>query len=230
MQIANRFGITLTVLLAGLMSAPAMAVDWGGGLAFHGAGSLTNPGLIVGFNPQPEPPAGFTELDLSDPTTIRIAIGADPGAHFLLYLGFYSGEEGSPYAFDAGGDPNESGEFGFMAFSAAGELGAELQLVSSSGGVPAPGTWQGFNPQPEPPAFGLLGDGQALGFEFDMTSLSDVTLTIRLLEQANGEYINFTQVANPVPLPAGLFLMPTALLAMHRLRRKSPAAQRLIRA
>lgn len=199
--------------------ASAADVNWGSGLAFQGAGSLLNPGLIVGFNPQPEPPAAFTRLNLDDPTAPQIIINADPGAHFNLFLGFYSGAAAAPFIFDAGGDPNESGEFSFMAFSAAGDIGVELTVQSSSAGVPAPGSWQGFNPQPEPPAFGLLGAGQALGFEFDMTSLSDVTLTLRVFEETVGEYVSFSQVANPVPLPAAIWVFASALGLLAATRR-----------
>ncbi len=187
-------------------------VNWGDAFALQGSGVNLNPGVLVGFNPQPEPPGALSFLNLPDPTTAVITINADPGAQFTLYFGAYSGVDPSPFQFDAGGDPDALGDFSFMALSNAGDLNFEITLLSSSGGVPTPGTWQGFNPQPEPPVAALFGGaGQGQGFMFEMTSLSEVTLTLRVYEFDSGEYLSFEQVANPVPVPGALLLLPGAL-------------------
>ena len=193
-------------------AAHAEMVPWGGAFALQGTGGFINPGTLVYFNPQPEPPAFLQLLDPDDPTTPEITINADAGAVFTLAFAFYSGVTGQPFLYDIGGPPpNAQGDFQFIAFSDAGDLIVELNIMSSTGGVPD-GSWVGFNPQPEPPAINMFGgDGQAQGFQFGMTSLSDVVLTFRVLEDANGEYIPFSQVTNPIPIPPALALLPAAL-------------------
>jgi hypothetical protein len=198
----------------------ADVVNWGDAYALAGDGGFIHPSMLVGFNPQPEPPIYLSSLNLDDPTTARITINADPGAQFTLYFGMYSGIEPTPFVFDAGGDPDASGDFSFQAFSDAGDLLVEMNIMSSSGGVPTPGTWVGFNPQPEPPV--AFGAGQGLGFMFDMTSLSDVVLEFRVMKYDDGEYIAFTEVANPVPVPAAIVLLPAGLAMLGALARSCP--------
>ena len=103
-----------------------------------------------------------------------------------------------------------------------GDLRLELNIMSSSGGAPD-GSWVGFNPQPEPPAIGGFGGpGQGQAFDFGMTSLSDVVLEFRVLEEANDEYISFTQVTNPVPIPPALTLLPAALGLLRLMQARRP--------
>ncbi len=107
-----------------------------------------------------------------------------------------------------------------MVNDAAG-LKVAFDITSSSGGVPQPGSWVGFNPQPEPPALAALGGGTAFGFMFDMTSLSSVTLALRVIEVSSGDPIRFEQIANPIPLPPTVLLLSGAVAVLLRRARRT---------
>jgi len=154
--------------------ALAQDVEWADAFRFRTMGGFQNPGVYVGFNPQPEPPAYFVppEIDLSEPTELRMTIPdigvSDGGAQILFALP----EE---FGFEADGEP--AGESFFFQANGPSPLNMQFTMTTGSGGSSAPGSWVAFNPQPEPPA-----GFSSIGFEFQFTSFSPATLVVEILD------------------------------------------------
>ncbi len=166
----------LAAMVWGLGSqlASAQTVDWADAFRFQTSGGFQNPGVYIGFNPQPEPPAYVTppEIDLSESTQLRMTIPdigvSDGGAQILFALP----EE---FEFVAEGEP--AGEAFFFQGVGPSPVNIQLTMTTGSGGTSAPGSWVAFNPQPEPPA-----GFNSIGFEFQFTSFSPATLVVEILD------------------------------------------------
>jgi hypothetical protein len=127
------------------------------GFSLASKGGPINPGILVGFNPQPDPPGDvdfISLLDLTDPThpTVHAPMTADGAYRFEF---FHTLADGSVRMIDA---PNSDGFTGFRdVFN-----GHDVNVTFHFGpGQVDPGSWVGFNPQPDPP-----GDGVAYDFKF----------------------------------------------------------------
>ena len=59
------------------------------------------------------------------------------------------------------GEPSDTGHFEFDVIGAATNYRVTFHLMTSSGGVAIPGSWEAFNPQPELPA-----NGRGIGVRF----------------------------------------------------------------
>jgi hypothetical protein len=204
-------------------AASATPADWSSGFALQTAGGVVNPAILVAFNPQPEPPAYVGETLFSTVggaaqltvTGVSNPAGGPPqNFQFLFGVASLLG----PSAISFPPDPIKDFSIAFT-IDAGGipvAFTAEVDVTSSSGGGPAPGTAVAFNPQPEPPALGL-GDFETYGLDFAVTSLSDVTLTLRILD-AVGNQLDLT----PIPEPATFALFGFGLaglgFARHRER------------
>ena len=147
-------------------------VEWGGTLPVESSGFL-NPALLVGFNPQPEPPAYGLD-GFSNP---EITVGGhppDPG--LWMHVASF-------------GDVTFDGTFSITGntirvemIDPTGPYGALLATLTSSGGESIdPVSAVGFDPQPEPPAnptaFGFSqqppsfqSDGFSIGFQLTGTT------------------------------------------------------------
>ena len=82
-----------------------------------------------------------------------------------------------------------------------------LDITTSGAGLPAPGSWTFFNPQPEPPAFS---DGAAAaGFAFQFSSFSEAQVVLQI-EDSQGNLLSFVDV----PEPGTLLLMSLGLVVL----------------
>ena len=100
------------------------------GFALIGSGGPINPGVLVGFNPQPDPPG-----DVLIPTiSLR-----NPFAPMITHL---AASEGWQFQ---------------LAFTGLGDGGAHLLPDAPNADGVDPASWVGFNPQPDPPGNFLAG-------------------------------------------------------------------------
>ncbi len=203
-------GMTITSARAVVLPAPA---DWDNAFALQTSGGPSNPGVLVGFNPQPEPPG--TTLNLSNPLSPTFTT-ADVGDQPFRVL-FAMSRPG--FFFEQLVAPNAATGFAISAVDQATKLDLFhifFSFTTSSNGVLDPLSVVGFNPQPEPPGVGFEG----IGFDLELTSLSTATMTLQI-QDIQGNDLNFAVI----PLPAALPLYGTGLAVMGFLgwRRKRQA-------
>ncbi len=211
--------------LAAAWSAPAAASPY---FALATTGGAVNPGIYVGFNPQPDPPG-------TPPTTISFDIATSP---LLTYIPPGPCEPGSCSAGD---------NFGFvMSFTGIGnptlnpppdpeivldEVNTLFQASRTSFdfnvgdhvfsvtielfGPSAVENWSSFNPQPDPP-----GDG--FGYQFNFAAAGDPGVTFNITE--DGHQLSF-QSATPIPAALPLFGTGLGVLGLLARRRKRSAAR-----
>jgi hypothetical protein len=162
-------------------------------LATTGLGPL-NPEVIVGFNPQPDPP-GFGDLvDLANPLAPSITLSTT-GLTTILF-GMHGPGPNDPYTMTPGLFSVNSDHVGTCNFTETGD-GNTFQVTFDIAGLT--GGWSSFNPQPDPP-----GD---FGFVFD----GDSRLTVHI------DLVQPNQTLQPlalVPEPTGLGVLLVALGAL----------------
>jgi hypothetical protein len=133
-------------------------------LATSGPGPV-DPALLVGFNPQPDPPGDNAAIDLRNPSDPSID---QPGSGvFTILFGMHGhGPGGDPYSFTVPtGGPLISGRLATFKLLAQGD-GSVFQASFDISGYT--GGWVDFNPQPDPPGFG----GSFVGFSFISSPLA----------------------------------------------------------
>ena len=115
------------------------------GFALESHGGVINPGVLVGFNPQPEPPGkGLTVLDLSNPFAPSFFNPTTGPGYSLIFAITGLGDAIIPLP----GAPNSDGRTSFEQ-----TIGGHVVdvLMTFGPGPVTPGSWVGFNPQPDPP-------------------------------------------------------------------------------
>lgn len=196
----------LALALAVFVAAPAWADHFEFGL--QSSGGITNPLVLVGFNPQPEPPVPAT-LDLDTPSRPEITTAETDSLNFRFLLGI-TPPGGDDLLFDL----LSADRTGFL-FSAKSATGGELfridvDVAITGGGELNPLTLVGFNPQPEPPGT------SAIGFDGSFTGgASRMSVGFQVVEVDPGATLSFAPVPGPGSL-AGLAL-GFLLLAAGRL-------------
>lgn len=173
-----RFG---SIVLAGLaiLAAPAAASaavnpyltpnytfpDGTIGFQLETADGLVNPGVLVGFNPQPDPP-GTPEPYLDFANWFRpLVIQAADGSVFKFELSFTGLD--ATLLLPAVQQPNADGETSFR-FEADGSVFVADLTFSGPGSV---SSWVSFNPQPDPP-------GSPLGYYVSFGGDASVALQL----------------------------------------------------
>jgi hypothetical protein len=194
-----RFG---SIALAGLASLAVQGVAWAAlnaylppnytfpdgviGFELSTSGGPVNPGVLVGFNPQPDPP-GTPEpyLNFANRFSPSVVQTAD-GSVFKFELSFTGLDTG--LLLPAVQKPNVDGKTEFQFKLADGSVFVADLTFSGLGGV---SSWVSFNPQPDPPGSPL---GYFVGFG------ADASVALQLSE--NGVPLSFM-----VPEPSTWALM-----------------------
>lgn len=229
MKIATLLVTTLGWALTELSLAPsatAASVDWSEAFALQARGAGLDPAMLVGFDPQPEPPiTARAVLDLADRTapTLVLRDQSNPPGELQLFDFFF--------AFDVPGqaitmvpcflpsDLDPRLELEVRSDTATGPLLFTLlaEFSTSSGGLVDPASVVGFDPQPEPPgAFGAR-----FGLTLAFKELSDVQVRFSV-SPADGPPLAFTQV----PEPSALALLGLGVAACSALRRRASSSTR----
>ncbi len=147
------------------------------------AGGLQNPGIIVGFNPQPDPPGEpLPSLDLTNPDHLVVTESYGTTFNFVLsFLGLpgllLPAVQQPSYDADISQWTTNFGfEYGGKSF------GVDLEFSGPGSSI----TWDSFNPQPDPP-----GDvaSYTIGFA------ADASVGIQI--QENGSNLSFSAVPEP---------------------------------
>lgn len=185
-------------------------------LASHGG--VVNPGILVGFNPQPDPPgdAGFSLIDLTDPFHPTLHAPKIEGAGYRLEF-FHNLADGSVHPIDA---PNSDGFTGFRGMFNGHDVNVTFHF---GGGVVDPGSWVGFNPQPDPPGDGVAQDFHFLGArEFGVTSFADTApnATVTFGVTVDGQALRFSVTPEPATWAMMLMGFGGAGAVLRRRRRE----------
>ena len=197
------------VLLAGAAQAGDGSVrpsnfkfaDGSKGFALKTQGGPINPGVLVGFNPQPDPPGdvGFALIDLSDPFHPAVHAPMIEGSGYRFQF-FHTLGDRSVALLDA---PNDRGFTGFRDFFE----GHVIDVIFDFGsGKVDPLSWVGFNPQPDPP-----GKGFAQDFKFLVPAVhpsgafgaGDPNAVVSFSLSVDGQALSFSAT----PEPAGWAMM-----------------------
>jgi hypothetical protein len=185
--------------------------DGSAGFEFRTSGGITNPGVLVGFNPQPDPP-GLPVLptaDLRDPTSPIF----DQDAQLTTYLVTVSLLlPGTPsLLLPAVNPPDRDGRVqvtcdGSVAKACDGSV-FQISLAFPAGGVTS---WSSFNPQPDPPG---------IYFRYLATFSGDPTFALSITDGGN------PLAFSPVPEPATWGLMGVGFVSLgaFAIRRRAKA-------
>ena len=187
------------------------------GFKLKTSGGPINPGVLVGFNPQPEPPgdAGFdqhnppgfrTGISLLNPNVAFLNNPTDGGA-FDFLIALLDLDDGA--LLPAVRPPNADGFTGFRTDIKGHDISVSLQF---GGSEITSFSWGAFNPQPDPP--GDWGAG-AIGFAHDPF------MAFRM--SVDGNPLSFSMTPEPGTwglMLTGFFGLGLAL----RARRRSAAA------
>ncbi len=166
---------------------------------------LVNPGVLVGFNPQPDPPGTpATDLFLGNamhPELLNLAPLS--GFQFIMSLVLPSGSCDSSIPM-----PNSDGVTGFHCTEMAGDETANVNVALQFSGPGGVVDWVSFNPQPDPP-----GDVNS----YDLT-FGGEDAAVAFSVSVNGQPLDFRLV----PEPSTIGLLGVGLIglgSLHRWRR-----------
>ena len=228
MKVATLVVTTLGWALTALSLAPsatAASVDWSEAFALQARGAGLDPAVLVGFDPQPEPPVtARAALDLADRTSPLLVLRdqSNPTGGLQLFDFFLAfevpGQAITIVPCFLPSDRLPQLELEVRADAATGPLLFTLlaDFSTSSGGLVDPASVVGFDPQPDPPvAFGAR-FGLTLGFK----ELSDVQVRFSV-SPADGAPLAFTQV----PEPSALVLLGMGVVACAASHRRTVAAR-----
>lgn len=192
--------IALVAILAIARSAGAASIDWSDAFALQSRGAGLDPAVLVGFDPQPEPPAGARAvLDLSDRTAPLLILRdqSNPPSGLQLFDFFLAVDVGQTIAIVPCFLPTDLEprlELEVRADTETGPILFEIlaDFSTSSGGLVDRGSIVGFDPQPDPP--GEFGARFGLTLAFD--KLSDVQVRFSMAP-LDGAPLAFAEVPEP---------------------------------
>ena len=182
--------------------------DGSKGFAFMSSGGFTNPEVLVGFNPQPEPPGfGGSRYERQRGTLTHIFTPASGGGYSFV-MSFVDGTDATllplPSAPNSDGVTVEDFMIGANSF----------HVAMSFSGPGAVRDWAAFNPQPDPP-------GVWFGGQFSFTGVGDPDVRFEITE--NGAPLTLSLAPTPEPSTWAMMLVGIAGLgALARARRLRP--------
>jgi hypothetical protein len=187
--------------------------DGSSGFALTSQGGPINPGVLVGFNPQPDPPAipPPTTLSLSNPANpILVSPGpcdvACPATAYnfvMSFQGIGNPTLGTPAVPNSDGNTSLSFTAGLHQFELFLKVNGPTSIID----------WVAFNPQPDPPAD---------WFAVQVTFAGDPQASFSLVE--DGQQLSFQLARTPVPATLPLFASGLGVIGLlARRRRKQPA-------
>ncbi len=184
--------------------------DGSAGFEFRTSGGITNPGVLVGFNPQPDPPGVPTvTADLRDPTspvfdqtsqattylvTVSLLLPGTPS--LLLPADVILGRDGVARV-TCDGSVTQACDGSVFQFS----LAFPADDVTS---------WSSVNPQPDPPG---------LYFRYLATFSGEPTFSLSIMD--GGNPLTFS----PVPEPATWGLMAVGFVSLGAFAMRRRAAE-----
>ncbi|WP_394764380.1 PEPxxWA-CTERM sorting domain-containing protein [Phenylobacterium sp.] len=190
--------------------------DGAKGFKLTSHGGPINPGVLVGFNPQPDPPGIGDDgllIALLNPGDPKL-ISPSTGGAFSFRLALQGFGDGSVIPLpDA---PNSDGFTSLRFLSGLHAISISLQFGPNQVDQ---GSWKGFNPQPDPP-------GDVLAGQFNFTTMADPFMAFEI--SIDGQPLTFamddTGAGVPEPATWGLMLLGFGGLgAALRARRRTPA-------
>lgn len=209
-----------SMALALAPSATAASIDWSEAFALESRGAALDPLVLVGFDPQPEPPVtARAVLDLADRTSPILVLRdqSNPPGALQLFDFFLAIDVGQTIAIVPCFLPSDLDprlELEVRSDTATGPLLFTLlaDFSTSSGGLVDPASVVGFDPQPDPPG----ASGARFGLTLAFDKLSDVQVRFSVLP-ADGPPLAFTQV----PEPSALALLGLGVAACAASRRRA---------
>jgi hypothetical protein len=185
--------------------------DGSAGFDFRTSGGITNPGVLVGFNPQPDPPGVpvLSTPDLRDPTSPIF----DQDARAATYLVTVSLLlPGTPSLLLPAVNPPDRDGVARVTCDGSVAKACDGSVFQISLAFPADGvtSWSSFNPQPDPP-----------GIYFSYLATFSGAPTFALSITDGGNPLTFS----PVPEPAtwGLMAVGFVSLGAFAVRRRAKA-------
>jgi hypothetical protein len=171
--------------------------DGSAGFEFRTSGGITNPGVLVGFNPQPDPP-GFptTTADLRDPTSPVFDQTTGTSAYLVTVSLLLPGTPSLllPADLEADGSVRVTCD-GSVAKACDGSV-FQISLAFPADDVTS---WSSFNPQPDPPG---------IYFSYLATFRGAPTFALSITD--GGNPLTFS----PVPEPATWALMAVGFVSL----------------
>ena len=164
-------GIPLASLVAGVIAAwslPALAAQFIFQFRIADTNTVENPEVLVGFNPQPDPP-GAPATIVSYEKGVPV-FGARTAKNRFAFTFAVRGAKGTPYRITYPPGPCKDGVCHATANGPAGSFDIALE-IGSTVGVLNEEEIHGFNPQPDPPGF-----QDAAVLEFSIVNESNATV------------------------------------------------------
>lgn len=194
---AAQFGAALCALAFAAASTQASASTMPGvgpnytfpdgskGFAFKTTGGILNPEVLVGFNPQPDPPGFGGSRDMTPgggPVTQISTPLSNAGYSFLIALLNVgpNAREPLPPA------PNSDGNTGISFLCDGSVFHLSLNFAGPGNAI----DWAAFNPQPDPP-------GDFVGAQFAYPVAGDPVVTFSLTENERPLTLRLASVPEP---------------------------------